>query len=94
MAPRWAFVALGFLILAFSPVYMVALLTAHGRAGIWVTWPTDRVYQEEGAKEPPRITTGHAVPAAKRGWTGIVTDHWAKPAILLRNAQQKKQLMS
>jgi hypothetical protein len=32
----------------------------------------------------------HAVPAAKRGCTGIVTDHWAKPAILLRNAQQKK----
>ena len=25
-------------------VYMIALLTARGRAGIWVTWPTDRVY--------------------------------------------------
>ena len=47
---------LGLLILVFSLVYMVALLTARGRAGIWVTWPTDRVYQEEGAKEATRVT--------------------------------------
>ena len=57
MVPSRALATLGLLILVFSLVYMVALVTARGRAGIWVTWPTDRVYQEEGAKEAARVTT-------------------------------------
>jgi hypothetical protein len=73
MAPRRALAGLGLLILVFSLVYMVALLTARGRAGIWVTWPPDRVYQEEGAKEATRATTTFFFPrwqarAAGRWW--------------------------
>jgi uncharacterized protein YjbI with pentapeptide repeats len=44
------------LIGVFSVIYMIAVFTARGRAGIWVTWPADRVYQEEGAKEATRVT--------------------------------------
>lgn len=73
MAPSRALATLGLLILVFSVVYMVALLTARGRAGIWVTWPTDRVYQEEGAKEATRVTNTFFFPrwqarAAGRWW--------------------------
>jgi hypothetical protein len=73
MAPSRALATLGCLILVFSLVYMVALLTARGRAGIWVTWPADRVYQEEGAKEAARVTTAFFFPrvqarAAGRWW--------------------------
>lgn len=73
MAPSRALATLGLLILVFSLVYMVALVAARGRAGIWVTWPTDRVYQEEGAKETTRITTTFFFPrvqewAAGRWW--------------------------
>jgi hypothetical protein len=77
MAPSRALATLGFLILVFSLVYMTALLTARGRAGIWVTWPTDRVYQEEGAKEATRVTTTFFFPrvqawAAGRWWGVLV----------------------
>jgi Pentapeptide repeats (8 copies) len=73
MAPSRALATLGFLILVFALVYMVALETACGRAGIWVTWPADRVYQEEGAKEAARVTTAFFFPrvqdwAAGRWW--------------------------
>jgi len=73
MVPGRALTTLGLLILVFSVVYMVALLTARGRAGIWVTWPTDRVYQEEGTKEATRVTNTFFFPqlqvrAAGRWW--------------------------
>jgi uncharacterized protein YjbI with pentapeptide repeats len=73
MVPSRALATLGLLILVFSLVYMVALVTARGRAGIWVTWPTDRVYQEEGAKEATWVTTTFFFPrwqarAAGRWW--------------------------
>jgi hypothetical protein len=73
MVPSRAFATLGLLILGFSFVYMVGVLTARGRAGIWVTWPTDRVYQEEGAKEATRVTNTLFFPrlqarAAGRWW--------------------------
>jgi hypothetical protein len=73
MVPSRALATLGVLILVFSLVYMVALVAARGRAGIWVTWPADRVYQEEGAKEAARVTTAFFFPrvqdrAAGRWW--------------------------
>ena len=73
MTPGRALQTLGLLILVFSLIYMVALLTARGRAGIWVTWPTDRVYQEEGAKDATRVTNMFLFPrlqawAAGRWW--------------------------
>jgi hypothetical protein len=73
MVPSRALATLGLLILVFSLIYMVALLKARGRAGIWVTWPADRVYQEEGAKEATRITPTFFFPrlqarAAGRWW--------------------------
>jgi hypothetical protein len=73
MVPSRALATLGLLIFVFSLVYMVALVTARGRAGIWVTWPTDRVYQEEGATEATRVTTTFFFPrwqarAAGRWW--------------------------
>jgi Pentapeptide repeats (8 copies) len=73
MTPSRALATLGLLILVFSLVYMVAVVTARGRAGIWVTWPADRVYQEEGAKEATRVTTAFFFPrvqdwAAGRWW--------------------------
>jgi hypothetical protein len=54
-------------------VYMVALFTARDRAGLWVTWPAELVYQEEGAKEAARVTTTFFFPrlqaqAAGRWW--------------------------
>jgi Pentapeptide repeats (8 copies) len=77
MAPSRALATPGLLILVFAVVYMVALWTARGRAGIWVTWPTDRVYQEEGAKEATRITNTFFFPrlqalAAGRWWGVLV----------------------
>jgi hypothetical protein len=77
MVPSRALVTLGLLILVFSLVYMVALLTARGRGGIWVTWPTDRVYQGEGAKEATRVTNTFFFPrlqarAAGRWWGVLV----------------------
>jgi hypothetical protein len=73
MVPGRALTTLGLLILVFSVVCMVVLLTARGRAGIWVTWPTDRVYQEEGTKEATRVTNTFFFPqlqvqAAGRWW--------------------------
>jgi hypothetical protein len=73
MVPSRALTTLGFLILVFYLIYMVALSTARGRAGIWVTWPTDRVYQEEGAKDATRVATTFFFPrlqarAAGRWW--------------------------
>jgi hypothetical protein len=73
MVPSRALATLGLLILVFALVYMVALFTARGRAGIWVMWPTDRVYQEEGAKDAARVTTTFFFPrlqecAAGRWW--------------------------
>ena len=73
MVPSRALATLGLLIQVFSLVYIVALLTARGRAGIWVTWPSDRVYQEEGAKEATRATATFFFPrvqarAAGRWW--------------------------
>jgi hypothetical protein len=50
----------------------VALVTARGRAGIWVTWPTDRVYQEEGAKEATRVTNTFFFPR----WQARAAGHW------------------
>jgi hypothetical protein len=40
---------------------------------VWVTWPTDRVYQEEGTKEATRVTNTFFFPqlqarAAGRWW--------------------------
>jgi hypothetical protein len=57
----------------FSLVYMIALFTARGRAGIWATWPADRVYHEEGSKEATRVTNTFFFPrwqewAAGRWW--------------------------
>jgi hypothetical protein len=54
-------------------VYTIALLTTRGRAGIWATWPVDRVYQEEGSKEAVRVTNAFLFPrvqarAAGRWW--------------------------
>jgi hypothetical protein len=72
MVPSRALAALGLLILMFSLVYMVALVTARGRAGIWVTWPPDRVYQEEGAKEATRITNTFFFPR----WQAQAAGRW------------------
>jgi hypothetical protein len=72
MAPRRALATLGLLILVFSLVYMVALLSACGRAGIWVTWPTNRVYKEEGAKEATRVTNTFFFPR----WQARAAGHW------------------
>ena len=85
MVPSRALTTLGLLILVFSLVYMVALLTARGRAGIWVTWPADRVYQEQGAKEATRITTAFFFPqlqarAAGR-WQGVLLRGVSVPLI-------------
>jgi pentapeptide repeat protein len=85
MVPSRALITLGLLILVFSLVYMVALLTARGRAGIWVTWPTDRVYQEEGAKEATRVTNTFFFPrlqarAAGRWW-GVLLRGMSVPLI-------------
>jgi hypothetical protein len=57
----------------FFLVYTIALLTARGRAGIWATWPADRVYQEEGLKEAVRVTHTFLFPRlqvwlARRRW--------------------------
>jgi hypothetical protein len=73
MIPGRALQTLGLLILVFSLVYMVALFTADGRAGIWVRWPSDRTYQEEGVKEATRVTNTFLFPrlqarAAGRWW--------------------------
>jgi hypothetical protein len=73
MAPWRALVGLVLLIVLFSLVYMVALFAARGRAGMWATWPTDRVYQEEGTKEAVRVTDTFLFPqlqarAAGRWW--------------------------
>jgi uncharacterized protein YjbI with pentapeptide repeats len=65
MVPSRALATLGLLILVFSLVYMVALVTARGRAGIWATWPSDRVYQEEGTKEATRVSTMFFFPRAQ-----------------------------
>jgi hypothetical protein len=62
-------------ILAFSWVYMAAfwgLFTTRGRAGIWATWPPDRVYQQEGLEEegeapPTRVTRTFILPRG-RAW--------------------------
>jgi hypothetical protein len=85
MAPSRALAILGLLILVFSVVYMAALLAARGRAGIWVTWPTDRVYQEEGVKEATRVTTTFFFPrlqarAAERWW-GVLLRWGSVPLI-------------
>jgi uncharacterized protein YjbI with pentapeptide repeats len=80
MAPSRALATLGLLILVFSLIYMVALLAARGRAGIWVTWPIDRVYQEEGAKEAARVTTTFFFPRVQARAAG----HWW--GVLLRGA--------
>jgi hypothetical protein len=52
--------------------------TTRGRAGIWVTWPPDRVYQQEGPAgegeaSPTRVTGTFILPrvqawAARRRW--------------------------
>jgi hypothetical protein len=72
MVPSRALGTLGVLILVFSLAYMGALLTARGRAGIWVTWPTDRVYQEEGGKEATRVTYTFFFPQ----WQARAADRW------------------
>jgi uncharacterized protein YjbI with pentapeptide repeats len=72
MVPSRALVILGLLIFVFSLVYMFALWAARGRAGIWATWPTDRVYQEEGAKEATRVTTTFFFPR----WQKRAEDRW------------------
>jgi Pentapeptide repeats (8 copies) len=41
----------------FSLVYMVALLTARERAGIWMIWLPDRVHRTEGETNPVRVTS-------------------------------------
>jgi hypothetical protein len=47
---------LGGFIGLFALVYMVALYTAHGRSGIWMVWPPDRVDKKEGGEDPVRVT--------------------------------------
>jgi hypothetical protein len=69
---------LGVSIGGFSLLYIIALVTARGRAGIWVTWPTDRVYKQEGPAgegetSPSRVTSTFVFPrlqawAARRRW--------------------------
>jgi hypothetical protein len=85
MVPSRALATLGFLILGFSLVYMVALLTARGRAGIWVTWPTDRVYQEEGGKDATRVTNTfffpHLQARAAGRWWGVLLRRVSIPLI-------------
>jgi hypothetical protein len=87
MVPSRALATLGLLILVFSLVYMVALVKARRRAGIWVTWPTDRVYQEEGTKDATRVTTTFFFPrlqarAAGRWW-GVLLRGVSIPLIAL-----------
>jgi hypothetical protein len=71
--------------LGFSLIYILALFTARGRAGIWVTWPTDRVYQEEGAKETVRITNTFFFPRvqawASGHWWGVLLQGVSVPLI-------------
>jgi hypothetical protein len=62
-------------------VYTIALLTARGRAGIWVTWPADRVYQEEGSKEAVRVTNTFLFPRLQ-AW--VARRRWRIWGILLR----------
>jgi Pentapeptide repeats (8 copies) len=85
LAPSRALATLGLLILGFSLIYMVALMAARGRAGIWVTWPTDRVYQEEGAKEATRVTTTFFFPRlqarAAGHWWGVLLRGVSVPLI-------------
>jgi hypothetical protein len=52
-----------------SPRYMLAL-RASGRAGIWVVWLPDRVYQEEGSKDPSRVTSTFMLPTLQARATG------------------------
>jgi hypothetical protein len=64
----------------FSCVYMAAfggIFTTHGRAGIWATWPPDRVDRQDGPAgesetSPTRVTRTFILPrvrawAARRG---------------------------
>jgi hypothetical protein len=85
MAPSRALVTLGLLILGFSLIYTIALLTARGRAGIWAIWPTDRVYQAEGAKEAVRVTNTFFFPRlqarAAGHWWGVLLRGGCIPAI-------------
>jgi hypothetical protein len=83
--PSRALGILGLFILVFSLVYMVALVTARGRAGLWVTWPTDRVYQEEGAKDATRVITTFFFPRvqawAEGRWWGVLLRGVSVPLI-------------
>jgi hypothetical protein len=85
LVPSRALATLGLLILVFSLVYMVALVTARGRAGIWVTWPTNRVYKEEGAKEATRATNTFFFPRlqawAAGHWWGVLLRGVSVPLI-------------
>ena len=80
-----ALATLGFPILVFTLAYMVALVTAHGRAGIWATWPTDRVYQDEGGKDATRVTTmfffPHLQARAAGRWWGVLLRGVSVPLI-------------
>jgi hypothetical protein len=41
----------------FALVYMYAVLTARGHAGIWMVWLPDRVHKAEGEANPVRVTS-------------------------------------
>jgi uncharacterized protein YjbI with pentapeptide repeats len=67
----------------FALVYIVALLTARGQAGIWAIWPADRIYKAEGeiAEGQPssssRVTSRFIFPrlqaqAAEHWWGALL----------------------
>jgi hypothetical protein len=85
MTPGRALKILGGSIGVFSLVYMGALFATHGRAGIWATWPPDRVYQDEGVKEAVRVTNTFFFPQlqtrAAGHWWGVLLRGVCTPLI-------------
>jgi hypothetical protein len=67
MSPGRLLRILGYSIGLFSLVYMIALFTTRGRAGVWAVWPTDRVYTAEGEASPSRVTPTFFFPRLQ-GW--------------------------
>jgi len=85
LVPGRALITLVLLIPVFSLVYIVALLSAHGRSGIWVTWPDDQLRQEDGSKKATPVTSTFFFPqlqkrAEGRCW-GIVLKGACVPLI-------------
>lgn len=76
MAYERPLIILGGSVVVFSLVYMAAFLgvfTTQGRAGIWATWPPDRVYKAEGPSgegeaSPSRVNSTFILPQLQ-AWT-------------------------